>query len=58
MVKWVEMEFLKKKKVVGKVVVRLDVVEDDELMSYSQRDKKVISMGSENRSLEERRIVR
>ena len=41
MVKLVEMEFLRKKKMVvgvGMVVVRLDVVEMDELMSYSQRD--------------------
>ena len=36
MVTLVEMEFLKKM-VVG-MVVRLDVVEKDELMSYSQRD--------------------
>ena len=38
MVKLVEMGFLLKKKMVVGKVVRLDVVEMDELMSYSQRD--------------------
>ena len=37
MVKLVEMEFLLKRKMVVGMVVRLDVVEMDELMSYSSK---------------------
>ena len=52
MVKLVEMEFLRKKKKIVGMVVRLDVVEMDELMSYSQRDRNFVNFyGSESRSL-------